>query len=204
MWAAGQSRLRPSALIICFLIKHSIATDCRPQCPHELIQVRHRMVEEPPNPFRIVQATAGSTLHLRLSGKCSGSSRPSCALSRLSRDSSVARTSRADHVIPLIPLQDGWSTLHAVLARRDCKHDTCFAAELKICAIPRFYDELGLTQGKQMIVMIDRSDLNHGDCPLNVLESDAIDRQASRYAPQTTPSSGCFSFQSWFFRAICP
>src|SRR5208283_4568155 len=25
-----------------------------------------------------------------------------------------------------------------------CKHDTCFAAELTICAIPRFYDELGL------------------------------------------------------------
>ena len=39
--------------------------------------------------------------------------------------------------------------------------------------------------------------------PLNVLESDAIYRRASRYVPQTTPSSGCFSFQSWFFRAVC-
>jgi hypothetical protein len=170
----------------------------------DLAQVRHRMVEEPPNPFRISSGNSRVYTTFAIELKMLGSSRPSCALSRLSRDSSVARTSRADHVIPLIPYQDGWSTLHAVLACRDCKHDTCFAAELKICAIPRFYDELGLTQGKQMIVMIDRSDLNHGDCPLNVLESDAIDRQASRYAPQTTPSSGCFSFQSWFFRAICP
>jgi hypothetical protein len=75
MWAAGQSRLRPSARIICFLIKHSIATDCRPQCPHEL------------------------------------------------------------------------------------------------------------TQGKQMMAMIGQSDLDHWDCPLNVLESDAIDSRASRYVP---------------------
>jgi hypothetical protein len=33
---------------------------------------------------------------------------------RLLPGSSVARTSRADHVIPPIPFQDGWSALHAV------------------------------------------------------------------------------------------
>ena len=55
-----------------------------------------------------------------------------CDPYRLSRGSSVARTSRADHVIPPIPFQDGWSTLHAVPARRDCKHNTSFAPDLKI------------------------------------------------------------------------
>jgi hypothetical protein len=61
-----------------------------------------------------------------------------------------------------------------------------------------------LTQREQMMAIIDQSDLSHWDFPLNVLESDAICRRASRYVPQATPSSGCFSFQSWFFRAICP
>jgi hypothetical protein len=55
-----------------------------------------------------------------------------------------------------------------------------------------------------MMAMIDQSDLNHWDFSLNVLESDAIDRRASRYVPQTTPSSMCFSFHSWFSRAIGP
>jgi hypothetical protein len=112
-----------------------------------LTQVRHRMVEKTANPFRISSGNSRVYTTFAIELKTLGSSRPSCALSRLSRDSSVARTSRADHVIPLIPFQDGWSTLHAVLACPDCKHDTCFAAELKIFAIPRFYDELGLMMG---------------------------------------------------------
>ena len=102
------------------------------------------MVEKTANPFRISSGNSRVYTTFAIELKTLGSSRPSCALSRLSRDSSVARTSRADHVIPLIPFQDGWSTLHAVLACPDCKHNTCFAAELKIFAIPRFYDELGL------------------------------------------------------------
>jgi hypothetical protein len=102
------------------------------------------MVGKTANPFRISSGNSRVYTTFAIELKTLGSSRPSCALSRLSRDSSVARTSRADHVIPLIPFQDGWSTLQAVLACPDCKHDTCFAAELKIFAIPRFYDELGL------------------------------------------------------------
>jgi hypothetical protein len=104
------------------------------------------MVEKTANPFRISSGSSRVYTTFAIELKTLGSSRPSCALSRLSRDSSVARTSRADHVIPLIPFQDGWSTLHAVLACPDCKHDTCFAAELKIFAIPRFYNELGLVE----------------------------------------------------------
>jgi hypothetical protein len=56
---------------------------------------------------------------------------------------------------------------------------TCFPIKHSSTERPQCPHEL--TQGKQqMMAMIDQSDLNHWDFSLNVLESDAIDRRASR------------------------